>query len=212
MLLRILKPLTFFLCLLPIAWCLWQVTLLQQAMPNDLGADPGKAIVHFNGAWTLRFLLLTLLVSPLRKMTGWNFIARIRRMLGLFTFFYASVHLASYYVFLLELRLVDVAIDVIKRPFITVGFLSFILLIPLAISSNRWMIRYLRHRWQLLHRLIYPIAVLAIIHLVWLTRTDYLDAFIYGVIVAALLGYRVYDSRWLKALMRGKPLFYRLKN
>jgi sulfoxide reductase heme-binding subunit YedZ len=197
---RILKPLTFTLSLLPVIWCLYQIAALQQGQPHDLGADPGKAIVDFIGQWTLRFLILTLAITPVRKIFGIVILARARRMLGLFTFFYASLHLVSYLVFLLELRFTDLVTDVVKRPYITIGFCAFLLLVPLAVTSNQWMIRKLGQRWKALHKLVYLIAILAIVHLVWLTKTDYQQAFFYGLIMACLLGYRVYRSTWFSRI------------
>ncbi len=162
---RWLKPITFILGLAPFSWCLYEVFLLYQGQPHALGADPGKAIVHFNGEWALRFLILTLMVTPIRQLLSFPLIARIRRMLGLFTFFYATLHVVSYAVFLLELQFAEILADVIKRPYITVGFAAFSLLIPLAVTSNRWMISRLRQRWKTLHKLIYLISILVIIHL-----------------------------------------------
>lgn len=193
---RTLKPLTFVLCLLPALWCLHQIAMLQQGLNHDLGADPGKAIVHFIGQWALRFLILTLAITPIRKILGIWILTRIRRMLGLFTFFYVVLHLTSYLAFLLEFRFADLLADVVKRPYITVGFLAFLLLIPLAVTSNRWMIRKLKQRWRTLHQLVYLISILAIVHLFWLTRTDYQEAFVYGAIMVFLLGYRLYRSSW----------------
>ncbi len=197
---RILKPLTFTLSLLPVIWCLYQIAALQQGQPHDLGADPGKAIVDFIGQWTLRFLILTLAITPVRKIFGLVILARARRRLGLFTFFYASLHLVSYLVFLLELRFTDLVTDVVKRPYITIGFCAFLLLVPLAVTSNQWMIRKLGQRWKALHKLVYLIAILAIVHLVWLTKTDYQQAFFYGLIMVCLLGYRVYRSTWFSRI------------
>lgn len=193
---RVLKPLTFVLSLLPVIWCLYQIAALQQGQAHDLGADPGKAIVDFVGQWTLRFLILTLTITPVRKVFGIVILARVRRMLGLFTFFYASLHLLSYLVFLLELRFTDLVTDVVKRPYITIGFCAFLLLVPLAVTSNQWMIRKLKHRWKVLHKLVYLIAILAIVHLAWLTKTDYQEVFFYGLIMVFLLLYRVYRSTW----------------
>jgi sulfoxide reductase heme-binding subunit YedZ len=197
---RVLKPLTFALSLLPVIWCLYQITALQQGQPHALGADPGKAIVDFIGEWTLRFLILTLVVTPVRKVFGILILTRIRRMLGLFTFFYACLHLTAYLVFLLEFRFTDLVTDVVKRPYITIGFCAFLLLVPLAVTSNQWMIRKLKQRWKVLHRLVYLTAILAIVHLVWLTKTDYQEVFIYGLIMAFLLGYRGYQSTWFSRI------------
>jgi sulfoxide reductase heme-binding subunit YedZ len=181
-------------------WCLYQIAALQQGQPHDLGADPGKAIVDFIGQWTLRFLILTLAITPVRNVFGILILTRIRRMLGLFTFFYASLHLTSYLVFLLELRFTDLVTDVVKRPYITIGFCAFLLLVPLAVTSNQWMIRKLKQRWKALHKLVYLIAILAIVHLVWLTKTDYQDAVFYGLIMVFLLGYRVYRAPWFSRI------------
>lgn len=194
---RWLKPGTFVLSLLPFCWCLYQVFLLYQGQSHSLGADPGKVIVHFNGVWALRFLILTLMITPIRQLFFLPWVMRIRRMLGLFTFFYASLHFASYAVFLLELQFADILADVVKRPYITVGFTAFVLLIPLAVTSNRWMISRLRRRWKTLHKLVYLISILVIVHLAWLTKEDYQQVFFYGLSVAVLLAIRVYRSGWL---------------
>jgi len=139
---------------------------------DGLGANPVEALLHLAGRWTLIFLLLTLTVTPLRRLTGWNRVIRVRRLLGLFSFFYASLHLLIYlgldqgfaWGFLVE--------DVTKRPFITVGFLSFLLLIPLAVTSTRGWIRRLGKRWQLLHRLVYVAAGLGVVHFYWKVKAD----------------------------------------
>ena len=197
MLVRGLKPLTFLLCSLPFLWCMYEIVLISQGQAHSLGADPGKEIVLFNGGWTIRMLILTLLVTPLKSLFNLGALVRVRRMLGLFTFFYASLHLASYTVFLLELEFANIFEDLVKRPYIAVGFTAYLSLIPLAATSNRWMIHRLKKRWKKLHRVIYVISVLAVIHLIWLTKSDYTDAVIYGGLVALLLGYRMYGSSWL---------------
>jgi sulfoxide reductase heme-binding subunit YedZ len=191
----VLKALTLVLGFVPLGLSIWQIYLLQTGASHDLGADPAKALVHWQGQWALRFLILTLLVTPVRQILKWNRIQRVRRMLGLFSFFYASLHLLSYLVFLLELDLSGIVADVVKRPYITVGFTAYLMLIPLAMTSTNWMMRRLRHRWAVLHRIVYVVAVLAIIHLFWLSKASYLDAFVYGSAVAFLLAFRAY-SRW----------------
>ena len=178
-----------------------EIVLLSQGQPHSLGADPGKEIVLFGGEWAIRMLVLTLLVTPLRQLFNLGLVVRIRRMLGLFTFFYATLHMVSYTVFLLELRFGDILVDLIKRPYITVGFAAFLLLVPLAVTSNRWMIRKLRKRWKKLHRAIYVIGVLAVLHLIWLTKSDYTDAVIYGGLVLILLGFRLYRSNWFDRIV-----------
>jgi sulfoxide reductase heme-binding subunit YedZ len=197
MLKRWLKPLTFVLSLAPLSWCLYQVFLLSQGQPHLLGADPGKSIVDFNGQWALRFLILTLMVTPIKQLFSLPLVAQVRRMLGLFAFFYATIHLASYVVFLLELRFSDILADVIKRPYITVGISAFSMLTLMAVTSNRWMISRLGAWWKRLHKLIYVISVLVIVHLIWLTKSEYQEAFLYGLVIAVLLVIRVARLGWI---------------
>jgi len=187
-----LKPLTFFLGLVPLVYSIFQVYLLQIGGDHQLGADPGKALVMLQGESTIRFLLLTLMVTPVRNITGWNKIQKVRRMLGLFTYFYASLHLLAYLVLLLELDFGQLQEDIRKRPYITVGFTAFLLLTPLAITSTDRMRRLLRRRWVTLHRAIYGVAILAIIHVLWLTKSSYAEAVLYGALILVLLGMRIY--------------------
>ena len=194
---RTLKPAVFILCLLPLSYCIYQVVALSLGYAHQLGADPGKAIVRFNGEWALRFLLLTLCVTPLRQMFAWNRLAQVRRMLGLFCFSYASIHLMSYMTFLLEFRINDIAADIVKRPYITVGFIAFLALLLLAITSNNWMVRRLRRHWKTLHKLVYVILILVLIHLLWLTRSDYTEAAVYSAAGLILLGYRI--KHWIQS-------------
>ena len=189
------KVLTFLLSLGPLAYSIFQVYLLQTGSAHTLGADPGKALVLMQGEWTIRFLVLTLLITPLRRLTGWNRPQKIRRMLGLFTFFYASLHLLAYIVWLLELDFANLWADIIKRPYVTVGFSAYLLLIPLAITSTNGMMRRLGRRWIKLHRAIYAVAVLAVTHLLWLSRSSYAEAAFYGTLIGILLLARVFGSR-----------------
>lgn len=188
------KALTFLLCLIPLGYSVYQVYLLQTGGTHVLGADPAKALVLLQGEWTIRFLLLTLLVTPVRRLTGWNRVQKIRRMLGLFTFAYASMHLLAYLLLLLELDFSNLGADILKRPYITVGFTAYLLLVPLAFTSNSYAIKQLRHRWAVLHRLVYGVAILGVVHVTWLARSSYLEAFVYGVIVAILLLSRVFKG------------------
>lgn len=190
-----LKPLTFIVSTIPLGYVLWQAYLLQTGAPNSLGADPGKEIVLQQGEWAIRFLLITLLVTPLRQITGWNSLQRVRRMLGLFAFFYASTHVAAYTVFLLELDFANLVADIRKRPYITVGFAAYLLLVPLAITSTNWMMRKLRKNWILLHRAIYATGILAVIHVTWLAKSSYAEAVTYGAIVVLLLFLRVFPPK-----------------
>lgn len=192
------KALTFLLCLAPAVYIAYQAWLSLSGQPNALGPDPGKAIEHFNGDWALRFLLVTLAVTPVRQLTGWIGVVSLRRMFGLFTFFYVCLHLASYLVFMQQLDLSAVWQDVGKKPYILVGFAAFLLLAPLAATSNRWSMRRLKQGWKKLHRLIYPIVLLALVHLFWLTRSSYYEVSVYAAIAFLLLGYRVYRSPRLK--------------
>jgi sulfoxide reductase heme-binding subunit YedZ len=163
---------------------------------NDwLGANPVEFITRNTGDWTLYFLCITLAVTPLRRLTGWNWLIRLRRMLGLFAFFYVSLHFMTFLWFDHFFDVAEMLKDVVKRPFITVGFSAFVLLIPLAATSTNAMIKRLGgKRWQLLHRLIYLIAPLGILHYWWMKagKNDFSQPIVFGLVVAALLLARVY--------------------
>ncbi|MEM7290777.1 MAG: protein-methionine-sulfoxide reductase heme-binding subunit MsrQ [Pseudomonadota bacterium] len=191
------KPLTFLLSLAPFAYSVWQIYLLQSGGSHSLGADPGKELLLFQGEWAIRFLVLTLLITPLRISFGWNQLQSIRRMLGLFTFFYASLHLLAYVIFLLELDFSRIEEDLRERPFISVGFLAWLLLLPLAITSTNWMVRRLKKNWVKLHRLAYLVAALAVVHVFWLARSSYTEAIVYGTLFAGLLAFRPVKNRVL---------------
>ena len=191
---RLLKSATFLLSLLPLVWICYQIWLLQSGVGHDLGADPGKAIVLFFGEWAISFLVLTLALTPLRTLLQETWPIKVRRMLGLFMFFYASLHLASYSVFLLELDLGNIARDLAKRPYITVGFAGWLLLLPLALTSTNAMVRRLGRRWRSLHRLVYVVAVLLVLHVFWLAKSSYFDAFLYGLLLLFLLSSRFFSS------------------
>ena len=193
---QMIKALTFLLCLLPIGYSIYEVFRLQTGGPHGLGADPAKELVQFQGEWALRFLLLTLLVTPLRRLTGWRQVQKVRRMLGLFTFAYASIHFLAYLFLLLEFDFSNLSADILKRPYITVGFTAYLLLVPLAISSNSFAIRLLRDRWGVLHRLAYGVAILVVVHVAWLAKSSYSEAIAYGVIVAFLLCSRVFKRKY----------------
>src|SRR5688500_4537225 len=157
---RLAKPLVFILALVPLAGLIFIV------LTGRTSANPAEDILLTTGIWALRFLLLTLALTPLRRVTGWNVLIQYRRMLGLFAFFYASVHLASYIAFDRFFELGEIVKDIAKRPFITAGMVAFTLMVPLAITSTRGWIRRLGRRWQLLHRLIYISAFAACLHFV----------------------------------------------
>ena len=179
-----LKPALFLLALLPLARLIWL------GIEQDLGANPIEFITRSMGTWTLVFLCLSLAMTPARAITGWTGFIHLRRMLGLFCFFYATVHFLIWLWLDHNFSLAAMWQDVLERPYITFGFLAFILLIPLALTSNRWAQRKLGRRWSHLHRLIYAIAVLAILHYWWhkAGKSDYETVSIYlGVIVLLLL-------------------------
>ena len=176
----------FVLALLPLARLVWL------GFTDGLGANPIEFITHSTGTWTLVGLLATLSVTPLRKLSGWNWLLRLRRMLGLFAFFYASLHFITYIWLDQFFDLNAVLRDVIKRPFITVGFLAFVLLIPLAVTSSNAMVKRLGGKnWQRLHRLVYVIAILGVTHYWWLVKKDITQPLIYALILAALLAFRL---------------------
>ena len=182
----VIKPILFVVCLLPLVALVWD------GIHENLGANPVETIRLFTGDWTLRFLLITLAVTPVRRLTGWNVVIRVRRMLGLFAFFYAALHIISY-VWLDQFFMWDLIIeDVYKRPYITVGFTAFMLLIPLALTSTNGMVRRLGgKRWQRLHQLVYIIAILGVVHFWWLVKSDITEPLIYAIVLALLLGYRL---------------------
>jgi len=185
------KPVLFTVALLPLA------LLVAGIARQTLGPNPAEALIRSLGDWTLRFLCLTLTVTPLRQWSGLAALARLRRMLGLFTAFYAALHFTAYAVFDMGLDIGDIASDVAKRPFILVGFTAFLLLLPLAATSTNRAIRAIgAQRWQQLHRLVYAIAVLAILHFFWMRagKRNFTEVFVYGGIVAVLLGWRLYKA------------------
>jgi methionine sulfoxide reductase heme-binding subunit len=185
------KPLVFVAGLAPLAWMICGALQLFGA---SLGADPVKKLEHECGKTALNLLLLTLSVTPVRTLTGLPQLLRLRRMLGLFAFFYVVVHFTVYLVLDLELNLRMVGADIVKRPYITVGFTALLLLVPLALTSTNGMMRRLGRRWQSLHRLIYVIAALAVWHFYWQVKRDVREPLLYIGVLALLLGYRL--VRW----------------
>jgi methionine sulfoxide reductase heme-binding subunit len=179
------KAALFAACLLPLAVLVWR------AIAGGLGANPIEAVTLFTGRWALRLLLVTLAISPLRRLTGWHRLIGFRRMLGLFAFFYAALHFTIYLVIDQFFDWDTIVEDVTKRPFITAGFGAFVLLIPLAVTSTQGWIRRLGRRWRQLHRLIYASAILAVIHFIWKVKSDLRDPFFYATILAILLLVRV---------------------
>lgn len=186
---RVTKPLVFLLCLLPL------MHLLAGAFSiagQSLGANPIEELLHALGRWGLKLLLLTLAITPLRRWTGWNWLIRFRRMLGLFTFFYIVLHFLVYALLDQGLDLEAIIEDVLKRPYITLGMAGLLMLIPLAVTSTKGMMRRLGKRWQKLHRLVYVIAVVAVWHFYWQVKLDTLEPIIYALVLAGLLAVRAY--------------------
>ena len=183
---KYLKPAVFALALVPF------VLLVVRAFSDDLGANPVEKIEHVTGLWALRFLLITLSITPLRRLTHWNTPARLRRMLGLFVFFYVCLHFSTWLVFDHSLNLAEMLKDIRKRPYITVGFSAFLLLIPLAVTSTNAMVKRLGGlRWRRLHSMVYVIGTLAILHFLWLVKADKREPIFYGVILITLLVLRL---------------------
>ncbi len=185
------KWMVFLACLQPLTMLAWQ------GWREELGANPIETITHDTGMWGLRLLLLTLAVTPIRRITGWSGIVSIRRMLGLFAFFYMSLHLATYLwldqFFLWE----EIGFDIQERPFIAIGFITFLLLVPLALTSPTAVMRWLGgRRWQRIHNLIYVAATTGVVHYWWLVKADTRDPQLYALLLVLLLGIRLRYSRW----------------
>jgi len=185
------KPVVFVFALLPFAWLFWG------ALTDNLGANPAEHLIRSTGDWTLRFICIVLAVTPLRVIGKMPALARFRRMLGLFAYFYVCLHLLSYGFFDKELDLVEIAKDIAKRPFILVGFSAFVLLTPLAATSFNRAIKALgAKRWQALHKLVYLIAGLGLLHFFWMRagKNNFGEPIIYAAIIAVLLGWRVWHA------------------
>jgi len=203
----VLKPVVFIAALGPVAWLIWA------ALTNNLSANPLSDLTNETGTWTLRFLCITLAITPARRLTGWNALVRFRRMTGLFAFFYGCLHFLTYAIAdryagldltegyftagVMRQLVKSVGEDIYKRPFITVGFTAFVLMVPLALTSTAGMIRRLGgKRWNQLHRLVYVSAGAGVVHYWWLVKADVRRPIAYGVVVASLLIFRVWWSRF----------------
>ena len=196
-----LKPAAFIVCLIPLG------QLGYRYYSDDLTANPIEYITRFTGSWSLFILLASLTVTPLRRLTGWNELIKLRRMLGLFAFSYAALHFSTYMVLDLFFDFSAIAKDILKRPYITVGFSAFVLMIPLAVTSTAGMIRRLGKRWQQLHYLVYGIAILGVLHFYWLVKADIRRPVQYGAVLTVLLGSRLAFklAPVLKQKLSGKP-------
>ena len=189
---RLTKPVLFLISLLPVALLLLRAF---EVSGLGLGANPVEELLHELGRWGLKFLLLTLTITPLRRWTGWNWLLRFRRMLGLFAFFYIILHFLTYVVLDQGLDVAAIIEDIIKRPYITLGMTGLLLLIPLAVTSTKGMMRRLGKRWQKLHRLVYVIAIVGVWHFYWQVKLDTLDASLYALVLTVLLATRGYYAR-----------------
>ncbi|KAB7770249.1 MULTISPECIES: protein-methionine-sulfoxide reductase heme-binding subunit MsrQ [Xanthomonas] len=184
------KAVVHALALAPMAYLGWQFWQVWQTGSDALGADPVAEVEHRTGLWALRLLLLTLAITPLRQLTGQSVLLRFRRMLGLYAFFYATVHLAAYLGLDLRGYWTQIFEEIVKRPYITVGFMAWLLLVPLAITSTQGWMRRLKRNWGKLHKAIYAIGVLAVLHFWWLVKSDIREPLLYAAILAVLLGWR----------------------
>ena len=182
---KYLKVIIFILCLVPIFYIIYQI------ITNQLSPEPIKDITHHTGKWTLYFIVITLAMTPLKKITNLNIWINYRRMFGLFIFFYASVHLMTYVGLDYRFDLTSIGDDIIKKKYIFIGFSAWILLIPLAVTSNQRMIKILKEKWKKLHRLIYLVSLFGAIHYLWLVKRDLTEPLIFLTIILVLLSFRL---------------------
>jgi len=182
---KIYKPSIFFLSLIPL------ILIVYKTFTNNLGPEPIKEITHHTGEWALLFIVFTLAMSPLKKITNLNIWISFRRMLGLFAFFYASLHLMTYVGLDYRFDLENISKDILTKKFIFIGFAAWLLLVPLAITSSKKMMGILKHNWKKLHRLTYIIAIFAVVHFIWLVKRDLTEPLIYLFIILALLAFRI---------------------
>ena len=190
------KPIVFTLSLLPLAWLVFAL------LTDRLGANPIEAFTRDSGEWALRLLLITLSMTPLRRYMGWNWPLRVRRMLGLFAFFYVCIHLTSYLWLDQFFDWNEILRDIFKRPFITVGMLAFLLLVPLAVTSTRAMQKRLGRNWVKLHRLAYVVPALGVLHFWWLVKADVRTPLVYALLLTVLLGMRILWQRQRKTAVQ----------
>ena len=182
---KIYKPSLFFLSLIPL------IVIVYKTFTNNLGPEPIKEITHHTGEWALLFIVFTLAMSPLKKITNLNIWVSFRRMFGLFAFFYASLHLMTYVGLDYRFDLENISKDILTKKFIFIGFAAWLLLVPLAITSSKKMMSILKHNWKKLHRLIYVIAIFAVVHFIWLVKRDLTEPLVYLFIILFLLAFRI---------------------
>lgn len=183
------KPPLFFICLVPF------IILVSGAINDDLGTNPVETLTHETGLWALRFLMITLAITPLRRLTKQHWLIKLRRMLGLFVFFYATLHVITYLWLDQFFDWAEILRDIPKRPFITIGFVSYMLLLPLALTSTNAMQRRLKKRWVTLHQLVYVIPMLVVVHFIWSLKADYSEPLLYLSIFVMLLVLRSFYNR-----------------
>ena len=183
------KPVLFLSCLLPLA------LLVYDGFTDSLGVNPVETLTHETGQWALRFLLISLAITPLRRITKVNWIIKLRRMLGLFAFFYALLHFITYIWLDQFFDWAEILVDIPKRPFITIGFISFVLLIPLVITSTNAMQRRLKKKWLSLHKLVYIIPMLVVVHFIWSLKADYSEPLVYTIVFLILMLLRALYER-----------------
>jgi sulfoxide reductase heme-binding subunit YedZ len=184
------KSFLFVLCFLPAGYMFYAVFLALRG-ENILGTDPPKALSLQTGEWAIRMLVFSLALTPIRYLFNTVAVWQYRRMIGLYAFFYATLHLLVFLMFLLQWRWADIGIEIVERPFITIGFAAYVLMIPLAVTSFNYAQRKLGRNWKRIHRSIYVISILAVLHVIWIVRSSYGDALLYGGLVLLLLGYRL---------------------
>jgi sulfoxide reductase heme-binding subunit YedZ len=194
------KPAVFAACLLPFALLVWGVVV------DDLGANPLERVTDVTGRWGLRLLLITLAVTPLRRLTGWTRLLGLRRLLGLFAFFYATLHFLTWVWLDQQLSWGNIFGDIVRRPFVTAGFTAWLLLVPLALTSTRGMMRRLGRHWQRLHQAIYAVAALGVLHYIWLVKADLLEPLIYSAVLAVLLVVRWRPQLLTRFAWGGRPI------
>jgi methionine sulfoxide reductase heme-binding subunit len=186
----VIKSCIWLLALTPLSWNLWL------GFSNQLGPDPGKALVDNLGLWALRLLLITLALRPLREITGKSIFIQVRRLIGLFAWFYASLHFSAGIFYVIGWSIPEVLKAFSEKTYIVLGLLAWVAMLPLAVTSNRWSQRKLKKNWARLHKLIYPLTALACLHFIWLVRSDYWQPAFYALILAVLLIYRAPIWKW----------------
>lgn len=194
----LIKPVVFVFCLSPALWLSYGVVLVATGGENLLGPDPAQYLALQTGTWSIRFLIVALAVTPLRFLLGAPYLWKFRRMMGLFALFYVALHFTVFLAFLLQWQWQDLGREITERPYVSVGFLAFALLLPLGMTSVQIAQRKLGRRWKQLHRTVYVINILAVVHVAWIVRSSITDALLYAVLVGLLLCYRVLRHRYPK--------------